>query len=967
MSDDDANLTRQQFGKHWKLLSAFVVLYVAAVAGYVVWAEAMARRELMANVDERLLLAAKSLKYMLAPDFHDRAVDETSIGREEVDRNRETISAFAAESGFQWLYTLVEKDGRFHFSAPTVSAEELQERDSWYFYPYDEISPEFVAAHRNRITTYAEYTDRWGSFRSVALPQISPGGVPYLACADYKIGFIDELARRHLWRGLFTAFLFLLFGLSLILFFRHVFQVHSQEMNQINRELLRHKHHLEEVVAERTARTLAANQNLRREIEEREKIEHERLIHLKYLENMERVECVMHDATSLDLMMERVLAEVRNILDCDRAWFLCPCDPMSDTWRVPMESTHPDHPGAGSLGRDIAMTPEVASGLAIALATDGPVCFGPGMEHPLSTIMNTRFGVHSQMVIALYPKLGPPWLFGVHQCGRPREWNAEERRFFREAGRRFTDGLSSLLFLRDLMKSEERYRELVENITETLFSLDEAGAFLYVSPSIERTLGFSPTELRSQPFHRFVLEEDRPMLEGILEELRNGEARVFEMRVSDREGKVRWLHVSARPTREGDVIRGVSGLLSDITRRRESEEEKRRLEEHLARSRKMEALGLLAGGVAHDLNNILSGIVSYPDLLLMEMPPDHPLRRPVETMRESGQRSAAIVDDLLSLSRRSLTSMDVVDLNAVIHDYLDSPEHERLRERFPTVVFEFRPSPDLFLIKGSSVHLRKVVTNLVYNAAEAQPGGGFVSLSTTSRYVDVVLTGQDLVPEGDYSLFTVRDQGMGIAPEDLPHIFEPFYTKKIMGLSGTGLGMSVVWGTVRDHEGRITVSSEKGKGTRFDLYFPATRESRQAERPPVPLERYLGNGQTILVVDDVEQQREITTAMLNRLGYETVSVNGGEAAVEWLRNERADLVILDMIMPPGMDGLDTYRRVIEFRAQQAVLLVSGFSESERVREARALGAGGYLRKPFTLERLGMTVRDVLEGEGGRAS
>ncbi|MCG6891966.1 MAG: response regulator, partial [Desulfobacteraceae bacterium] len=243
--------------------------------------------------------------------------------------------------------------------------------------------------------------------------------------------------------------------------------------------------------------------------------------------------------------------------------------------------------------------------------------------------------------------------------------------------------------------------------------------------------------------------------------------------------------------------------------------------------------------------------------------------------------------------------------------------------------------------------------------AEAMPKGGGISLSTQNCYVDMPISGFDKVAEGDYVLLSVDDSGIGIAAEDLDRIFEPFYTKKVMGRSGTGLGMAVVWGTVKDHKGYIDVQSTEGKGTRFSLYFPVTRKLRERKETFTDNERLTalrGNGEKILIVDDVAEQREITTWMLTKLGYTVCDVDSGEAALEYLTDHKVDLLILDMIMEPGLDGLDTYRRIVEWFPHQKAVIVSGYSESDRVKKMQALGAGTYVKKPFVMEDIGRAVK-----------
>ncbi len=410
---------------------------------------------------------------------------------------------------------------------------------------------------------------------------------------------------------------------------------------------------------------------------------------------------------------------------------------------------------------------------------------------------------------------------------------------------------------------------------------------------------------------------------------------------------------------QGEVI-GIIGFAMDVTQQELIRKEKEELQQQLARSQKMESLGLLAGGVAHDLNNVLTGFVSYPELLLMELPADSPLREPIGTIQESGQKAAAIVQDLLTLARRGVSHTAVLNLNEIIAGYVSSPEHRRLTEDFPRVKVKLKLSGDLLHIKGADVHLRKTVMNLIYNAYEAQPEGGVVTVKTFNCYVDKPLLGYDNVEEGDYAVLEIRDKGVGIDPEDLNRIFEPFYSRKSLGRSGTGLGMAVVWGTIQDHGGYIDVRSRIGQGSVFRIYFPVTRELPAVKSNPLPLKTYMGKGETILVVDDIEAQREIAASLLGKLNYTVGTAGSGEEAIAYLEQHSCDLLVLDMIMDPGMDGLDTYRQILERHPGQKAVIASGFSETERVSQLLKLGAGAYIPKPYTLEKIGITVRRELD-------
>jgi CheY-like chemotaxis protein len=311
------------------------------------------------------------------------------------------------------------------------------------------------------------------------------------------------------------------------------------------------------------------------------------------------------------------------------------------------------------------------------------------------------------------------------------------------------------------------------------------------------------------------------------------------------------------------------------------------------------------------------------------------------------------------VARGVATTREPLHLNEIVSDYLNSPEFKKLEKFYPTVTVKANIDTDLLNISGSHVHIRKVVMNLVSNASEAIEGSGNVTISTMNRYVDRPLRGYDDVNIGEYAVLAVSDDGPGISSDDLERIFEPFYTKKVMGRSGTGLGLAVVWNVVQDHKGYIDMITDEN-GSTFELYFPITREEISSQHLSIPIKDYKGSGETILVVDDVGSQRDISCRMLDKLGYKTKAESSGEEAVEYLKENTVDLIVLDMIMDPGINGLLTYERILKTHPNQKAIIVSGFAETDDVKKAQRLGAGQYIKKPITLEKIGIAVRDELK-------
>jgi PAS domain S-box-containing protein len=513
----------------------------------------------------------------------------------------------------------------------------------------------------------------------------------------------------------------------------------------------------------------------------------------------------------------------------------------------------------------------------------------------------------------------------------------------------------------DLRGSEEMFRCLIENAPDAIYVHADA-KFIYVNQvaltlfgakTADQLIG-SPIMERIDPIYHEMIKERHRLLYAEQKKLP-----VFEQAYLRLDGSSVRVEAHAVPITYGNRNAALA-FVRDITDRKRAEEEKRNLEERLNRAEKMEALGILAGGVAHDLNNVLGVIVGYSELLLHKVDESSAIRPQLGEIMKGGERAAAIVQDLLTLARRGVSGRDVVNLNVLIHDFQKLPESQHLSSYHSSVQIKTDLEPDLPNISGSLVQLGKTLFNLVSNASEAMPNGGIMTIKTANQYLDKPLQGYDEVREGDYVVLSVSDTGGGIPEADLKHIFEPFYTKKVMGRSGTGLGLTVVWGTVKDLHGYINVQSEEGKGSVFTLYFPVTKEEIITGHGAVSLSEYQGKGESILIVDDVKEQRDLATEMLMKLNYDVSRVASGEEAVAFLTDHQCDLMVLDMIMDPGMDGLDTYKRVLEICPKQKAIIVSGFSESRRVHAAQALGAGAYVRKPYVLEKLGLAVRKELD-------
>ncbi len=514
----------------------------------------------------------------------------------------------------------------------------------------------------------------------------------------------------------------------------------------------------------------------------------------------------------------------------------------------------------------------------------------------------------------------------------------------------------------ELNASKMQVQAIFDMVGEAIFIHDpETGRILDVNQRMCKMYACTREQALASDVSRFSSDIPPYTMDEVFARIQaavTGTPQIFDWQARALDGRIFWAEVSLRLAKIGEDDRLIA-VIREITERKNAAKEREILTRKLHLAHKMESIGLMAGGVAHDLNNILSGIIAYPELILQKLDKESELRRPIEAIQESGQRAATVVADLLTVARGAASIREIHGLNALVQEYLESPEYKKLQSLSPDIVCRLQLTATDTYIQCSPVHVKKSIMNLVTNAYEAIVDQGTVVVATRNQHVDESITGMPGVDAGDYVVLRVEDTGPGISDTDLEHIFEPFYTKKVMGRSGTGLGLAVVWSTMEDHNGKITVESSE-KGTCFELYFPISREKRIVQPDSESTEKFTGNSEHILVVDDEPQLRDIACQILREFGYRVDAVDSGEQAVEFVKKHSVDLVVLDMLMEPGMNGRQSYERIIGIRPGQKAIIISGFSESDEVKRALRLGVGGFIKKPYSMEQLGQAVRDALQ-------
>ena len=507
-----------------------------------------------------------------------------------------------------------------------------------------------------------------------------------------------------------------------------------------------------------------------------------------------------------------------------------------------------------------------------------------------------------------------------------------------------------------LQEQHNLLESLLQNLPLGIAVWDKNRNILHLNKSFTRITGYTVEDMPNLSCWAQLAYPDPEYRQYVVEHWRYSRQQnsIAEYRVTCKNGEIKDIEFQAAYLPDSRII----NTFTDVTERNRNEHALQESRKIKARATKMESLGLLAGGVAHDLNNILSGVVSYPELLLIDLKPDNPMRKPIQIIQDSGQKAAAIVQDLLTVARGVAIAKESVNINEVVKGYLQSPDFRRLCEFHPGVSLDISLDEDLANIMGSQIHILKILMNLVSNGFEAIEDKGRVLITTGNCFVDSPFRGYNTVDIGEYVLLAVSDEGKGISEEDLERIFEPFYTKKVMGRSGTGLGLAVVWNVVQDHNGYINVVNSEA-GTTFQVFFPITGKERREQDAPLVLTDVSGHGEEILVVDDIETQRHITSLILEKLGYTVRSAASGEEAIESIKKHHVDLVLLDMIMAPGMSGRETYEQMLRVNPHQKAIIISGFAETEDVKVTLSLGASDFLKKPLKIHDLGTAIREAI--------
>ncbi|MFW6147243.1 MAG: PAS domain S-box protein [Thermodesulfobacteriota bacterium] len=510
-----------------------------------------------------------------------------------------------------------------------------------------------------------------------------------------------------------------------------------------------------------------------------------------------------------------------------------------------------------------------------------------------------------------------------------------------------------------LHESQERYRQLFEQSRDPVFITSREGKLIDVNQAYLNLFGYSISELehlKSQ--ETYVNMDDRSRFQQEIEQ--RGSVTDFEVRLRKKDGhEIDCLLTATVREAENGSILGYQGIMRDITERKRAEEEKRRLEAQLARAQRMEAVGTLAGGVAHDFNNILAAIVGYVELSMLHDIEDTVVKQNLKEVLMAGKRAKDLVNQILTFSRQSQNELKPVDITPIAKETL-----KLLRVSLPTSIeITQHLEADIGAIEANPTQIHQVLMNLCTNAAHALgEEGGSLEVSITKVDIDAPPEPLDLdVGPGPYVKMSVRDTGHGMTSQVVEKIFDPYFSTKEKD-KGSGLGLAVVHGIVKSHRGGIYVKSQPGMGTCFDVYFPRIEQKKELTNPETA-QSFPAGHERVLFVDDDQALVHIAAEMLSHLGYDVKTAMGSNEALEFFRaNPKGfDLVITDMSMP-NMMGDTLSKEIMRIRPDIPIILCTGFSERISEEKAKAIGIKDFLMKPLAMGDLARRIRSVLKNE-----
>ncbi len=706
------------------------------------------------------------------------------------------------------------------------------------------------------------------------------------------------------------------------------------------------------------------------DITERKRAEQERQLRADLLAYIDRINRAIQSTNDLEIMMRNVLDEVLHIFACDRAFLVYPCDPSAKSWTVPMERTRPEYPGAGILNAELPMDEEVATTLELLLNSPGIVKFGPETDHPLPKDVSERYGFKSFMSMAIYPKVGKPWQFGIHQCSYDRVWTAAEEQMLEEIGRRLTEGLTSLLILRDMRESERKLVEAQRLAHTGNWELDLIDNTLAWSDEIYRIFEIDKNKFGAsyEAFLDAIHPDDRAMVNtAYTESLENKQPYNIVHRLLMKGGRIKYVNERCETFYDavGKPVRSV-GTVQDITEQKLREDELRRYRDHLeetvqqrteelrlardAAETANKAKSVFLANMSHELRTPLNAILGFSQMMQQDPHLNANQHETLDIINNSGEHLLKLINDVLEIAKieAGKLQLDIAtfDLQGLVREVSDMM---RLRAEQKGLQLELDQSSEFpRYIKGDEARLRQILVNLVSNAVKFTDEGIVtirLSIKNNARH---------------HLVIEIKDTGPGISKEDQQRLFKPF-VQLPEGKThiGSGLGLSIVHQFVQLMKGTISVDSTPGKGSLFRVELPLN-EAEEMDIDRLSDEHHgevvgLAPGQPtyrILIAEDHRDNQLLLANLMTDIGMEVKTADNGEECVETFKEWKPDLIWMDHRMPV-MDGDEATRRIRKMRNGKKVKIVAVTASAFKEQQEELLNAGmdGFVRKPYQFSEI----------------